>query len=121
MPRRSGDWGGSVSRMTKAEITRWVRNWYDCSWSRRVAMARSPAEGGEQALDRVVHADHAAGEREQRHDREDVGDVGEPADGRGRGTPAVDQAGDQHPGGDHEDRPEPPQPYPGVLGPHGPP
>ncbi len=31
MPRRSGDWAGSVSRITNAEMTRWFRNWYD--WS----------------------------------------------------------------------------------------
>src|SRR5690349_12906288 len=86
MPRRSGDCAGSVSRITNAEMTRWFRNWYDWSWSRREVMPASPADRGEQPADVVEDAHHRARERNQRHDRDDVQQVGGPAQ-VGRGLP----------------------------------
>src|SRR5262245_54401340 len=98
MPRRSGDCAGSVSRITNAETTRCVMNWYDCNVSRRDAIASSPravrpagslSDRGESALDRVVDAHDAGGQRYQRHDGDHVEDVGEPAQVRRRGLPRI--------------------------------
>src|SRR2546423_8912314 len=95
-PRRSGDCAGSVSRITSAESTRWVRNWYDWSWSRRDATCppRPSADGCEHAPDGVEDSGNPAGQRDQRHDDQDIDDVGEPADVRRRCPPARGQPAD---------------------------
>src|SRR4051812_16132582 len=84
--RRNGGCSGSLSRVTRAETTRWPRNWCACSSSRLDATsAAQPAHV-------PVQAEHPAGERHDAEDHEDLQEFGVPAEVRAGAAGAVPDA-----------------------------